>query len=295
MAQQLDARRLKLKADFIKARGYWAALWDNILLLDPDFFEAYMHYSSAPGRAGALAPKIKEFIFIAIDASTSHQHYQGLKVHLGNAKKYGATQQEIMEVYQIASMQGIHTLMLGVPMLIEEMKGMGRGQEVIRQLTPHQVALKQRFTETCGHWSHLLDGILQLAPDFFESYLEMSAVPWKTGTLEPKIKELIYIGIASSSTSLYGPDLRIHIKNALKHGASIGEIMEAYMCTSVLGIHALTLGVPAMLEVWGEGDAAPAPAAKAVKASAKKAPAKKPPAKKPVAKAKAKPKAKKRR
>lgn len=297
MAQQLDARRIKLKEDFIKARGYWASLWDNILVLDPEFFEAYMHYSSAPLKTGALEPKVKELIFIAIDASTTHQHNQGLKVHLGNAKRFGATQAEIMEVYQIASVQGIHTLMLGVPMLIEEMKGMGRGQEVQRQLTPRQIELKQKFTETAGHWSHLLDGILQLAPDFFEAYTGLSAVPYHKQVLPPKIRELIYIAIASSSTSLYGPDLRIHIKAALKHGASIAEIMEAYQCTSVLGIHALTLGVPAMLEVWGQGDAAAKPAkAKATpvkKSKAKKAPAKKA-AKKPAAKA-AKKKAKKKR
>lgn len=288
MARQLDARRIKLKEDFIKARGYWASLWDNVLLLDPEFLEAYMYYSAAPLKTGALEPKVKELIFIAIDASTTHQHYQGLKVHLGNAKRYGATQEEIMEVYQIASVQGIHTLMLGVPLMIEEMKGMGRGSEVQRQLTPRQVELKQRFTETTGHWSHLLDGILQLTPDFFESYLGLSTPPYKNQVLPPKVRELIYIAIASSSTSLYGPDLRIHIKQALKHGATIEEIMETYMCTSVLGIHALTLGVPAMLEVWGQSNAPAPPAkasAKAKSAPAKKAAAKKAPAKKPAKKA----------
>jgi alkylhydroperoxidase/carboxymuconolactone decarboxylase family protein YurZ len=251
-----------------------------------------MHYSAAPLKTGALEPKVKELIFIAIDASTTHQHYQGLKVHLGNAKRYGATQEEIMEVYQIASVQGIHTLMLGVPLLIEEMKGMGRGPEVQRQLTPRQVELKQRFTETTGHWTHLLDGVLQLAPDFFEAYLGLSTPPYKNQVLSPKIRELIYIAIASSSTSLYGPDLRIHIKQALKHGATIDEILETYQCTSVLGIHALTLGVPAMLDVWGQDDAAPdAPAktpAKVKAAPAKKAVAKKAPTKKPAKKAPAK-------
>jgi alkylhydroperoxidase/carboxymuconolactone decarboxylase family protein YurZ len=234
---------------------------------------------------------VKELIFIAIDASTTHQHWQGLKVHLGNAKRYGATQQEIMEVYQIASVQGIHTLMLGVPMLIEEMKGMGRGAEVQRQLTPRQIELKQKFTEKTGHWSHLLDGILQLAPDFFEAYHGLSAVPYDKQVLEPKIRELIYIAIASSSTSLYGPDLRIHIKQALKHGATIDEIMEAYQCTSVLGIHALTLGVPAMLEVWNEQDpmnAKPRKAAKNKAAPQKKSVTKKPAAKKAASKKTAK-------
>jgi len=286
MAQQLDARRIKLKEDFIKARGYWASLWDNVLILDPAFLEAYMHYSAAPLKTGALEPKMKELIFIAIDASTTHQHKQGLKVHLGNAKRYGATKEEIMEVYQIASVQGIHTLMLGVPMLIEEMKGMGRGQEVQRQLTPRQVELKQHFTETTGYWSHLLDGVLSLSPDFFETYLGLSTPPYKNQVLSPKNRELIYIAVASSSTSLYGPDLRIHIKQALKHGATIDEILETYMCTSVLGIHALTLGVPAMLEIFDGISDAPAPApAKAKAAPAKKVVAKKAPAKKPAKKA----------
>ena len=39
-------------------------------------------------------------IYIAIDASTTHMYEPGLKVHIRNALKYGATKAEIMEVYQ---------------------------------------------------------------------------------------------------------------------------------------------------------------------------------------------------
>ena len=31
----LDARRQKLKDDFITARGYWSELWDGVLQLSP--------------------------------------------------------------------------------------------------------------------------------------------------------------------------------------------------------------------------------------------------------------------
>ena len=86
---------------------------------------------------------------------------------------------------------------------------------------------------------------------FFTAYLELSGVPWRSGTLLPKEKELVYIAIDAATTHLYEPGLRQHIKNALRHGATREEIMEVYELTSVLGIHTCTLGVPVLLEELG--------------------------------------------
>jgi alkylhydroperoxidase/carboxymuconolactone decarboxylase family protein YurZ len=78
--------------------------------------------------------------------------------------------------------------------------------------------------------------------------MDFSSVPWKTGSLEPKVRELIYIAIDSATTHLYEPGLRVHIQNALKYGATVREIMEVYQLTAVLGIHTLTFGVPHLIE-----------------------------------------------
>lgn len=43
-----------------------------------------------------------------------------------NALKYGATKEEIMEVLELTSVLGIHTLTLGVPILVEELKAAGK-------------------------------------------------------------------------------------------------------------------------------------------------------------------------
>jgi alkylhydroperoxidase/carboxymuconolactone decarboxylase family protein YurZ len=122
-------------------------------------------------------------------------------------------------------------------------------------LTDAQRALREDFVERRGYWNEFWDGLLRLDPDFFEAYLQFSGVPWANGTLEPKIKELIYIAIDASTTHLYEPGLRQHIQNALRHGASKEEIMEVYELTSVLGIHTCTLGVPVLLEELGEAAA----------------------------------------
>ena len=90
--------------------------------------------------------------------------------------------------------------------------------------------------------------MLALAPDYFEAYADFSSAPWKLGTLEPKARELIYVAIDAVTTHLYEPGTRIHMENALKHGAAPREIMEVLKLTSVLGIHTIAVGLPALLD-----------------------------------------------
>ena len=117
----LDERRQELKQSFISRRGYWSAFWDGLLWLDPDFFEAYLTFSGVPWQKGALEPKFKELIYVAMDASTTHLYEPGLRVHIRNALGHGATKEEVMEVLELVSAIGIHACTMGVPILIEEL------------------------------------------------------------------------------------------------------------------------------------------------------------------------------
>jgi len=126
MGEELSERQKQLKEKFITERGYWSErLWDVVLRLDPDFFEAYLNFSAVPWKKGVLPPKIKELIYTAIDASTTHLYEPGLRQHISNALKYGATKEEIMEVFELVSVLGIHTCTMGVPILVEELKKIG--------------------------------------------------------------------------------------------------------------------------------------------------------------------------
>lgn len=66
-ANKMDAKKEKLKEDFTKNRGYWHTFWEDFLKLDPEFFEAYLEFSSVPwvkdvkgdGKGGGvLEPKV---------------------------------------------------------------------------------------------------------------------------------------------------------------------------------------------------------------------------------------------
>lgn len=116
----MDARREALKADFQEKRGFWDPIWQAVVEIDPDFFEAYTEYSSHPFRkpdGGSLEPMVKELVFCAIDVSTTHLYAPGLKVHVRNAIRYGATPQQILEVYQLAALMGAHTPLAAAELL----------------------------------------------------------------------------------------------------------------------------------------------------------------------------------
>jgi alkylhydroperoxidase/carboxymuconolactone decarboxylase family protein YurZ len=66
-----DERQTELKKEFSQKRGYWHAFWEDFLRLDPEFFRAYLEFSSVPwvkdigedgqsGQSGkgALEPKV---------------------------------------------------------------------------------------------------------------------------------------------------------------------------------------------------------------------------------------------
>lgn len=244
-----DSRQQKLKEQFVSSRGYWSELWDDVLSLDSDFFEAYMNFSSVPWRTGTLDPKVREFIYIAIDLSTTHLYEPGARVHIQNALKYGATKEEIMEVLQLTSVLGIHTCTVGVPVLVEELQHAGRNAELPRtEPGERERRLKSEFVKNRGYWSELWDNVLALSPDFFEAYMNFSSVPWRKGRIEPKVKEFIYIAIDAATTHLYEPGIRVHVRNALGYGATAKEIMEVFELVSVLGIHSCTTGVPILMQ-----------------------------------------------
>jgi alkylhydroperoxidase/carboxymuconolactone decarboxylase family protein YurZ len=108
------------------ARGDWNPLWNQLRELDPEFMEAYLAFRSVPHRNGPLPRKVKELVMVAINAATTHLYAPGVRRHMQNAIKEGATVEEILEVIQLTSVMGIHACNLAVPILMEEMAAAGQ-------------------------------------------------------------------------------------------------------------------------------------------------------------------------
>lgn len=244
----LTQQQQALKEQFTRTLGYWHPFWDGLLSLDEDFFSAFLEMAAVPWTTGILEPKVKEFISIAVNASTTHLYEPALRVHMRNALQHGASGKEVLEVLELVSALGIHTCMVGIPVLSDELRKAGSGAEIGVAFTPEQEALKAGFIEKRGYWAPVWEEVLGRSPEFFKTYLRFSSHPWTAGVLSPKVKELVYIAIDVSATHLYEPGLRFHIQNAMKYGATVPEILEVYQLVSTLGIHTATLGVPMLVE-----------------------------------------------
>jgi len=243
----LSPRQQEIKDEFIRIRGTWGDSWEAILELDPGFLAAYLEFSAVPWRKNHLPDKVKEFIYIAVDAAATHMYLPGVRQHIKSALRFGATSDEIMEVLELTATLGIHAMNIGVPILVEVLKEKGL-RDGPAELTEYQSQVKADFTKTRGYWHSFWDEMLELDPQLFAAYTEFSSVPWHTGPLEPKIKEFIYIAFDTAATHLYVKGLKLHIENAIGYGATAQEILEVMEIASVLGIHAVTTAGPILRE-----------------------------------------------
>lgn len=64
----------EIKERFLAEVGSWPAAFDDLVRLDPDFVEACLEFSAVPRRQGALDPKVRDFVHVALEVSVTHMH-----------------------------------------------------------------------------------------------------------------------------------------------------------------------------------------------------------------------------
>lgn len=230
-----------LRDAFVEDRGYWSPALDELLARDPGFFEHVVRFTGHPWRNGVLEPKVKELVLLAVDAAATHRNGAGAAEHAERALAHGATRKEVLEVLELTSTLGIHACNCGVPILLEELEAAGQPLDFETPLTERQEEIKAQFTEKRGYWNPFWDGLLRLDAEFFAAYTALSSHPWEHGTLEPKVRELIYTAFDASATHMFEPGLRQHIRNAIGYGATREEIMEVFELASGIGVEAFAL------------------------------------------------------
>ncbi len=119
--------------DALRATGNWNPNWEPFATLDPDWAEKFMAMGMHPNLSNAIAPKVWEFIAIAVDASCTHMYAPGVRRHIRKALELGATQEEITAVLQGVSVLGIHTMSLGAPILLEELEAVAKARATAPQ------------------------------------------------------------------------------------------------------------------------------------------------------------------
>jgi alkylhydroperoxidase/carboxymuconolactone decarboxylase family protein YurZ len=221
--------------------------WDDarasLARLAPDFAAAYDAFADVPGRNGTLPAKVRCFIAVAAAANATHMYAPATAHYLREARRHGASREELVEVLELISTVGIHAANVGVPVLLEVLQERGL-RDGPAPLDARRQALKESFVANRGYWHPSWEGLLEFDPEMFESYVEFSSVPWRGGVLEPMVKELMYCAFDVAATHLYVPGLKLHLHNALGYGATAAQLMELIEIVSLIGIHGALQAAP---------------------------------------------------
>ncbi|MGY8635197.1 carboxymuconolactone decarboxylase family protein [Bradyrhizobium sp. 14AA] len=240
-----------LKEAYIKARGYWRPWTEGLLRFDPEFLQTYGKYAGYAAEKGPLSRKMCELIYVALDGSSTHLFRSGLALHLRLALQEGASAREIMDVFRLATAQGLDGCNLGIGILAEELASAGLDVD-LPALSDKQKALRDAYVAQFGDWPDFCEQWLRRDPGYFAVLLDLLAGGQSEGGLDKPSQCLISIALNACFTALDPHGLRVQIKRALRLGIGQREILQVLQMTAHLGVHACAFGVPVLMEALDE-------------------------------------------
>jgi alkylhydroperoxidase/carboxymuconolactone decarboxylase family protein YurZ len=111
------------KERFIKIRQFWNPDRDPLAEMMPQYFSVLTDLSVSSWQHGPLTRKEREFICIGIDCTVAHTYGPGLRIHIRNALAEGATEGEILEIFQLAAMMGVDAYVLSAEAFFSQPAG----------------------------------------------------------------------------------------------------------------------------------------------------------------------------
>lgn len=236
------------KEVFCRRRGDYkwksSSLWDDILMYDHKLISGYAEYSALPFERGALSPVMCELIAIVIDSSITHLHQAGLRNHIGHAIEVGATEGEVLEALEIACTIGSRVFTEGFQVYADELRERGM-YPADAELTQEQKEAKALYEyQGYDYWDEGHNEALKLDPVGMKTFAQWNRAPLTNDCLSQKDKELLYLALYASPTTVYVPGIREHLKKAMDLGATHEEILSVFELISVIGVHSLTVSTP---------------------------------------------------
>lgn len=232
----------------VNETGPWSSALEQLVKWDSIWAETCTRMATNPWRSGVLSPKLIELISVALNAACTNLNAEGTRRHIRKALAAGASKEELLFVFKCAALMSIHSCSLGAPILLEEAKSAGaRPAAKSPAPTPACDAMK-----TMGQWNVAWDPFFELDPLWTDEFMATGVGVYSSGVLPTKDVELISIALDASYTHMYTPGTGRHIRNALKAGATIEEIMEVLKLCVVQGVQACNLGISILSEEIGD-------------------------------------------
>lgn len=144
----------------------------------------------------------------------------------------GATIAQVQEILALTSGLGVHTLMVSASAVLDAASARGL-IDPDDPLNPERQALWDRHVGDDPFWTGFsaelpgfLEAMLRLSPDIFTGFFEYCAIPWRSGTVRARTKELAALACDAAPSHRFRPGFRVHLKNAVALGIGRSAIMQ---------------------------------------------------------------------
>jgi alkylhydroperoxidase/carboxymuconolactone decarboxylase family protein YurZ len=237
----------RIRESFKQRRGYWNDDWERLLHVNAEYVASYLELSAYTAERGNLSPRLRELIYVATNCSPTHFFERGVRQHGRFARQFGASLQELIAVAMIVSTVGVQTYLLGAAALEELVPGALAASDH----ESHARAVHKKHLQLLGAALPEVDAAISVDPDFYDVWLNFAATAFGAGgPLSPKESHLIALAAYAQCTQLSGPGVRQHMRAALANGATPGEIIDVCKLITSMGVHAVALAVPVLLDEW---------------------------------------------
>jgi alkylhydroperoxidase/carboxymuconolactone decarboxylase family protein YurZ len=172
-------------------------------------------------------------VTLAVTASVTALGRAGTERAIAQAFDAGATIAQVQEILALSSGLGVHTLMVtAMPVLdaaaarglIDAAEPFDAERQSLWDRHVGQDPFWQSFTEELPGF---LEAMLRLSPDIFVGFFNYCAIPWRSGTVRARIKELAALACDVTPSHRFRPGFRVHLKNAIALGIGRRAILQA--------------------------------------------------------------------
>lgn len=179
-----------------------------------------------------LEPIECALIKMGLAASVTSLDRSALSVAIDEAFDRGATAAQVQEVIALVSGLGVHSLMVSAATVHDAASRRGLASSAKALDAERQMIWDARIGDD-PFWASFelempgfLGALLTLSPDIFTGFLDYCAIPWRSGTVPAKIKELTAMACDATPTHRFRPGFRVHLKNAIKLGVGQTAILQ---------------------------------------------------------------------
>jgi alkylhydroperoxidase/carboxymuconolactone decarboxylase family protein YurZ len=181
----------------------------------------------------ALDAQALALIALATAVSVTALDRQAISAAIAQTLDAGASVTQVQEVIVLASGLGVHSLMVSAVAVLDEAAKRGLADREA-PLDPGRQALWDKHVGDDPFWNGFseelpgfLEAMLRLSPDIFTGFFAYCAIPWRSGTVRAKVKELAALACDAAPSHRFRPGFRVHLKNAIKLGVGRKAIFQA--------------------------------------------------------------------